>query len=375
MFSSYIRVMTLTILSLSAMCPLYSADTQPSPAKSVRKPLTGILTVATDSTQQKPSVLLISKKGSNWSLIPTFFSDPDQDDAEMTLKEQTKGKYDLDLTTAVKEVITQGTLRGANIYIVSVPFIQAESLKTADADFIWVPIDEFSPSQSLMSKQSPSSKTKLLVDPHLQTFIKSRAALLTSTAAQPLPQKGNKPAHLAPQTQTQTRTTPYLGTQAGQTRSYGSGQSLQPQSQAPSQQTRTTPYLGAHPGQTRSYGTEQYVQPQSQTAPQQTLTNPYLGAQPSQARSYGSGSYQEPSSYKAPSPLLQPQTSYTSPYSQSFPPVSQQTDPRGIPFSDIQQRYPYMDKQAQLDIWQRESTQKLREWQKTQTGETEESYR
>ncbi len=137
-----------------------------------------LLIVAADLTTKAPSILLVNRNGYNWSALEASKKDLD------LIKTQYSN---LDLNQAKKEKLAEG----ATLFIVPVNYVPANSFKVADAEFIWIPVDEFTTTMTRVSK--PLSSKGLTGQPELasvnyqlQQSIKELAPTLKQAASQPL---------------------------------------------------------------------------------------------------------------------------------------------------------------------------------------------
>jgi hypothetical protein len=176
MFLYYVRALALGILTASISCPLYSMDK----LKNI------VLLVATNPADKKLSVLLVSKNGGELQALNRVASE-----AERAALENYK---DIDFTKSPKETITEGNLKGVSVDISPVNFVPADSFKAKDAEFFWIPLDDFVSlptgiSKELSTKGTTGKPVLVTVNYQLQKAIKALAPKIKEAAEKPLPQR------------------------------------------------------------------------------------------------------------------------------------------------------------------------------------------
>lgn len=208
MFLYYLRVAALSILALSPTYSLYSSQRGYEPRSSAKKESTfkkttpqppvkysiysrkasenpdTLLFVAPDPKTNKPAVFLTANpQGGYWSARP--------------LSEQEKKLESLveDKVTLVKEQVTQGPLKGTQLYIIRISPQFIEKLtkeETKEIETMWLPLDELSP-MAAISRPLRSTGKKSFVDPTLQNLIKAHAATIKAAALSPLSSSKQQP--------------------------------------------------------------------------------------------------------------------------------------------------------------------------------------
>ncbi len=208
-----------SMITLGASCSLYCMEREEkgkAPSKALQdqgpknpkrfqlafpyKKTGNVIAVAVDPTNNKPSILLVSK-GNRWSAFSTNSPKPSSRDAAGALERGTNGgpnnQYgDLDFTKATREEVSEGPLKGVVMYIAPVNYAPAESLQeVGQKEFTWIPLDEFMTQTSLRAKplftEGITDKRAFVpLDVQLQKFITSKADTIKEIAAErPLPKE------------------------------------------------------------------------------------------------------------------------------------------------------------------------------------------